>query len=120
MVVSRIPPSPTGVTLVFSVDRFRRALDGEIGAQIDGVALDRSRAGDDHADVRELLGLEEVGGAHVLVALADAGAHRCGLDVEVPGNRLGGGDLAVAAELGEAPLTGASPHNDLAFTAMVD
>ena len=119
-VVSRMPPSPTGVTLAFSASGFvvplmvscarRSTVSPSIGVG----------AGDDDADVGELLGVEEVGGAQMLVALADSGLQRRRLDVDAAENRLRGGDLAVPLNSVKRPLTGTRPHIDLAFTATVD
>ena len=71
----------------------------------------RLGAGDHHADVGKLLCFEEVRGAQVIVALADLGVHRCGLDIDAAENRLGVRDLAVTAELREVALDGGeAPH----------
>ncbi|EUA13737.1 hypothetical protein I553_6856 [Mycobacterium xenopi 4042] len=74
------------------VDRGRQrqlrgnALDGEGGAQVRSVTSGRLKRGDDDADLRKTLDIEEVGRAQVIVSLSDASTQRCYADVETTEN----------------------------------
>ena len=82
------------------VDRQRHRcgdpFDAERGPQIGGVAGGGLDGGHHDADLREALGVEEIGRSQMLVAFTDAGAQRRHLDVEAAEDGALAGDLAVA------------------------
>jgi hypothetical protein len=83
-------------------DRYRAmATSLGFGPHVHRVTSFRFRAGGDHADVGVFLNIQEGGPTQILVALAQLGVQRRGLDVNPAEYPSGVGDLAVAAELRE-------------------
>src|SRR6476660_24406 len=60
----------------------RGALDGEISPQLEGLIWTRFDAGDDHADIGVVIHIQERGRPQILVAFAQFGVQRRGLDVD--------------------------------------
>src|SRR6185436_7864267 len=87
------------------------ALDDDLGVQVDVVSVGGFRRRDDHADLRELLHVEEVRRPQMLVAFPDSRVQRRSNDVDPARNRTRLGDPTPSPDLSELALHGhRAPH----------